>query len=492
VAITKLMNIKTSSYGAGRHLYNSIQYILNPEKTKGGLLVGGNTGAVCDEVYEVMMETKRVWDKMDGRQGYHFVISWKPGEIEEENAVQIIKEFCEEYLGEEYDYVFSVHDDHAHMHGHIVFNSVRRTDGYKYRYIKGDWEKFIQPITDKVCMSHGLPKLEYGSNRKGKSYGEWYSEKNGKTTGIKIIKADIDSAITRSDSYSSFLSVMGKFGYKIEPRLIGGVPELALTAPGQERARRTNKLGAGYRLKDIKERIGKVKFRIEAPKLPAVKSCTMKFTVKKLPQASRYQVRKVREIYKVQTFYTRKNPFLVNQSNIRKNMRQIEKLTGDCRYLLRMKIKNESELTQREELLKKEERTLKNQRSALISAAHVLEDDKEYAEYLKLQQELQEISEWDDRFEDVQDALEALEEKLPLGEETIEADTTKIKDQLESIRKEKNIIRRIKKRDGELQIIERQERINILPTAEQIMEKARGEKKWQKIQTQKKSDQKKG
>ena len=137
-------------------------------------------------------------------------------------------------------------------------------------------------------------------------------------------------------------------------------------------------------------------------------------------------------------------------------------------------------------------RSLKNQRSALISAAHVLEDDKEYAEYLKLQQELQEISEWDDRFEDVQDALEALEEKLPLGEETIEADTTKIKDQLESIRKEKNIIRRIKKRDGELQIIERQERINILPTAEQIMEKARGEKKWQKIQTQKKSDQKKG
>lgn len=36
------------------------------------------------------------------------------------------------------------------MHCHIVFNSVGRYDGAKYRYVNGDWEKNIQPVTDEI------------------------------------------------------------------------------------------------------------------------------------------------------------------------------------------------------------------------------------------------------------------------------------------------------------------------------------------------------
>ena len=91
------------------------------------------------------------------------------GEASEETAYQVIKEFCEEYLGDDFDYVFSIHNDQKHMHGHIVFNSVNRMSGYKYRYENGDWEKFIQPITDRICERHGLPPLEF----------ECLMEKNG-------------------------------------------------------------------------------------------------------------------------------------------------------------------------------------------------------------------------------------------------------------------------------------------------------------------------
>ena len=45
------------------------------------------------------------------RKGYHIIISWKPGECTEEKAYQIIQEFCQEYLGENYDYVFGIHTD---------------------------------------------------------------------------------------------------------------------------------------------------------------------------------------------------------------------------------------------------------------------------------------------------------------------------------------------------------------------------------------------
>ena len=47
MAVTKLMNIKSSPHGVGRHLYNSIRYIINPEKTKDGLLVGGKRRKYC-------------------------------------------------------------------------------------------------------------------------------------------------------------------------------------------------------------------------------------------------------------------------------------------------------------------------------------------------------------------------------------------------------------------------------------------------------------
>lgn len=71
---------------------------------------------------------------MHGRQGYHFVISFEPGETDADEAYKITKEFAKKYLGENYDYVFATHTDKNHIHSHLIFNSVSRTDGYKYRY----------------------------------------------------------------------------------------------------------------------------------------------------------------------------------------------------------------------------------------------------------------------------------------------------------------------------------------------------------------------
>lgn len=101
-----------------------------------------------------------------------------------------------------------------HCHGHIVFNSVNRVTGYKYRYERGDWEKFMQPITDKLCVKYGLPKLKYDKgNQKGVSYGEW--KDGGKSSWKKMIRADIDYAISKSETYEEFLEQMGSMHYQI-------------------------------------------------------------------------------------------------------------------------------------------------------------------------------------------------------------------------------------------------------------------------------------
>lgn len=177
MATTILMHMKESPGIPHIHLKNAIDYILDVkhdgEKTDYGTFVGGNSGTDHREILNNFLDTKDLFGKRDGRQGYHFVVSFAPGETDKDTAFSVVKAFCEEYLGDAYDYVFALHTDKGHLHGHIIFNSVNRLDGYKYHYKKGDWERYIQPVTDRVCMEYGLKPLTFEEKRVGLSYAEW-------------------------------------------------------------------------------------------------------------------------------------------------------------------------------------------------------------------------------------------------------------------------------------------------------------------------------
>lgn len=47
---------------------------------------------------------------------------------------ELTERFVKEYLGNDYEAVFAVHDNTEHPHSHIVFNSVSFRDGKKYHY----------------------------------------------------------------------------------------------------------------------------------------------------------------------------------------------------------------------------------------------------------------------------------------------------------------------------------------------------------------------
>ena len=265
MAITKITNIGENRGAGSRaaHLKNALKYIMNPKKTEGMTLVGSNCGADPDECFDRMIETKEIYGKEGGRQGYHIVISFKPGECDEATAMAIGRDFCEQYLGDGYDYAFAVHNDQAHMHIHIVFNSVNRQNTLKYHYKNGDWEKWIQPVTDELCRKYGVSVLEYDKSapRVGRTYAEHMAEKQGKLTWTDIIKADIDFAISQTSSESDFMAFMKSMGYSVR---IGHSEKYgeyaAYTAPGEsdrnrDRTRHDYKLGEGYRLTDIRKRL---------------------------------------------------------------------------------------------------------------------------------------------------------------------------------------------------------------------------------------------
>ena len=247
MGITKLLYINRDiSYGGSSHLRNALEYIMKPEKTENGLLIGGGNClfSTPEIVYENMLQTKQLWRKEDGRQAYHYIISLNKGEGDSDVMMDIMERFCKDYLKDDYEYVYAVHTDKAHMHGHVIFNSVSRVNGLKYHYKQGDWQRYIQPITNRLCSEHGLStiKLEQEFDFK---VGDWKA----------AMREDIDECRECSKSYDEFLQKLEAMGYDVHdgPRN----KYLALVPPGKGgdgfQGHGTGHLGEGYSKSDLME-----------------------------------------------------------------------------------------------------------------------------------------------------------------------------------------------------------------------------------------------
>ena len=252
MAITKILTIGDSGVKfSGKHLEQAVSYILDREKTQGGRLV---TGINCQpgKAYEQMAATKRKYGKTDKRQGYHLIISFEAGEASPDTAFEIIWKFVEEYLGQEYEAVLAVHDNTAHVHGHIIFNSVNYHNGRKYRYEKGDWAKKIQPITNRLCEEYGLSTIEIEEHgrKRNERYKDWNEFRDGKFIWREMIQRDVEACIMQAESFEEFLDLMVEKEYDIKQNKY-----LAVKPKGMQRFCRCKSLGEDYTEERIRERI---------------------------------------------------------------------------------------------------------------------------------------------------------------------------------------------------------------------------------------------
>ena len=255
MAISKILHMKDSgnSFHA-RHLKRALDYVMNPEKTQGGRLVGA-INCQTDMAFEQMMDTKKQFGKTDKRQGYHIILSFKEDEVEPDRAFEITQKFVAEYLGDAYEAVFVVHDNTDHVHSHIVFNSVSFVDGKKYRYENGDWAKYIQPITNKLCQEYGLSIIDVEDGSKEKqheNYKDWSEYREGSFVWADMIKRDFDACILQANDFSGFLELLSEKGYEVKQGKY-----LAVRPQGMTRFRRCKTLGENYSQEAIVERIAK-------------------------------------------------------------------------------------------------------------------------------------------------------------------------------------------------------------------------------------------
>lgn len=231
MAITKMMHMKASSKARiDIHLEHSINYILQPKKLGTANLAGG-INCLPDMAYQQMKATKQIYGKTGGRQGYHFVISLKPGEGTPEMMYDIAMRFAEEAFGGEYEAVVAVHTDREHLHAHIIINSVNMVTGYKFQCRDGDWKYKFQPITNKLCEEYGLhiTPAEYSKEPKNMSRPQWEREQ----TFSEWIMQDVMFCAISAESMEHFIFLLEKLGFEVKQG-----KHIAVKVPGMKRFKR--------------------------------------------------------------------------------------------------------------------------------------------------------------------------------------------------------------------------------------------------------------
>ena len=365
MAVTKLLRLKEGKGGyKSAHLKNNLKYILNPEKTEGGMNVGGSAGLSAERAFNSMMENKRFWWKEDGSQGFHYVLSFSPDEkIDIDLAHKVAEDFARMLLDDEFLYVYAIHSDKKHLHIHITFDSVSRVDGHKFHSPKGDWERRIQPITDEICQKYGLTTLIYDSERTGTSYAEWKRRKEDGPVGkvgqdryfwSDIIRDDIDEAIQKAATYEEFIEILIKMHYRIRDGKY-----LSLKPYGKGKAVRSRSLGSGYGKEEINERILNKELN---------NGLSEKYKVYGDIDAIRLILFKKRQLNKnwhlspfQKMYYLRwKNTCLIRRPDLkgswryRKNVTMLREISNQLKYLLDEDIRSIKDLSNKKAELEKE------------------------------------------------------------------------------------------------------------------------------------------
>lgn len=228
MAITKMMHMKASSKARiDIHLEHSINYILQPKKLGEANLAGG-INCLPEMAYRQMKATKQMFGKTGGRQGYHFVISLKPGEGTPEIMYDIAMRFAGEAFAGEYEAVVAVHTDREHLHAHIIINSVNMVTGYKFQCRDGDWKYKFQPITNKLCEEYGLhiTPAEYSKEPKNMARPQWEREQ----AFSEWIKQDALFCAISAENMEHFIFLLEKLGFEVKQG-----KHIAVRVPGMKR-----------------------------------------------------------------------------------------------------------------------------------------------------------------------------------------------------------------------------------------------------------------
>lgn len=173
-----------------------INYVCNKEKTTDKLISGKDCMPESCE-YE-FAEVKKAFGKTDGRTYYHMIQSFSPDDrITPEQAHEVGLQMAELFEG--YQVLVVTHTNKAHIHNHLVINSVNFENGKKLTISNQELEE-IKNYSNSICLQNGWDVTEAKTRR------------NRNPKWKQIIIEDALTAMAKSYSMDEYISKLKELG----------------------------------------------------------------------------------------------------------------------------------------------------------------------------------------------------------------------------------------------------------------------------------------
>lgn len=111
-------------------LQNLCSYIIEPKKTGNGSYTGAR-GITVAHAFEDIVEMQTLYGNTGGRRGYHITVNFAPNSPLNAHEVYEIAYEISDLFFPEYQVLYGVHINEAHLHIHFAVNTVSLKNGKK-------------------------------------------------------------------------------------------------------------------------------------------------------------------------------------------------------------------------------------------------------------------------------------------------------------------------------------------------------------------------
>ena len=418
-----------------KSLHNTIEYAKADFKTEKQFYVSG-VNCTSKNALQEMILTKKHFGKEKGILAYHGFQSFAEGEVTAEQAHQIGVKLAEELWGDKYEVIVATHLNTKHYHNHFVLNSVSFVDGKKYINNRENYA-MMRKISDELCREYGLSVIEEKPCGKHNiDYTKYYNSFIQKSDYYTTTKEDVDFAIKQAYSYKNFETILKKMGYTITIR----ANKISLCRPPYKRNIRIERsFGMEYSIRNINERIMS-SYMAKVP-FPEEQRNYRRYTGKKqvikiqFDRGSLYRLY-LHYCYILKVYPKSKKTRIKITPEMRKDIKKMEEISDEIKFLCRNKIKTTKELFSYKELVTDE---LKNQMKVRNTLRRKRQKEKEPEKRQKLCDDILDLS----------DKIKYLKQEVVYCEK-IEEQNQKIKQNIKDM-EEKEQEQEKSKRKGEIQ-----------------------------------------
>ncbi|PEW11189.1 relaxase/mobilization nuclease domain-containing protein [Priestia megaterium] len=156
-----------------------------------------------DYVRDQFKATREIWGKSGGIQAHHVIQSFKPDEVDPQQANEIGLQLAER-LAKGHEVAVYTHTDKDHIHNHIVINAVNYEDGRKFHAHGQEAIDRFREASDELCKEHGLSIVEERSADVRYTLAEQSLLRKGESSWKDEIRTAIDQAKEQTASFEEF------------------------------------------------------------------------------------------------------------------------------------------------------------------------------------------------------------------------------------------------------------------------------------------------